>query len=92
MAAAGGAKRVGSIEPVRYSFSKDRLTGLTLAEVERIFGPGRPAFPEAKVEQNLGPGEVASRSDRLAWYGGRDSLLVWFKDGRAYGPVYVMGF
>jgi hypothetical protein len=60
-----------------YLFSRDRLTGMNRAEIERIFGPGT---------------ESEEKAGRLAWQGGRDSLLVDFKDGTAAGAAYIMGF
>jgi hypothetical protein len=61
-----------------YLFSRDRLTGKTRVEIERIFGP--PMDPDEED------------SNRCEWKGGRDYLVVDFKDGIAVGAFHIMGY
>jgi len=60
-----------------YLFSRDRLAGKSRPEIERIFGPGS---------------SDEHHSNRLAWGGGRDSLIVDFENGVAVGAIYIMGY
>jgi hypothetical protein len=62
-----------------YHFSKDRLTGKTREEVERIFGPGTRVNP-------------AEHPSALKWNAGRDTFIVYFDKDRATGAFYAMGY
>ena len=61
-----------------YLFSRDRLTGMTRVEIERIFGP--PMDSDEEV------------SNRREWKGGRDYLVVDFKDDIAVQVMHIMGY
>jgi hypothetical protein len=57
-----------------YYFSKERLPGMTRAQVEAIFG------------------RLGSNPDKAEVCGGRDTLVLWFKQGRVDWANYVTGY
>jgi len=64
-------------------FSQQRFTGMKLAEIEQVFGPGKPD----KYAGNQKPNVTC-----LEWSGGRDLIKVWFEGEKATGAAYIMGY
>lgn len=64
-------------------FSKERLIGMKQTDIEEVFGPGKAE----KYFHDQTPNITS-----LLWSGGRDYIQVSFKDGKATGAAYVMGF
>ena len=63
-----------------HSNTDNRLLGMSIAQVEAVFGPGNPGA------------QLTDRTDSLFWRGGRDLLVVYFEDGRISYAVYIMGY
>ena len=64
-------------------FSKRRIIGMKRTDIESVFGKGHPQ----PIRDSKNP-----TSTRLAWSGGRDSILIWFENDTATGAFYAMGY